>query len=118
MKSRQHLLFLLILILAIIVFSFLTNDFKSLILSGTRIDTVGHFIGFFLLTWFLNVVIKLSMTELFFALLVYAALTEVGQFYLGFRNGEVSDFIADVIGISLYAFIKWLIVVYGKQQKI
>jgi len=118
MKSRQNLLFLLILILVIIVYSLLSNDFKNLILLSTRIDTIGHFIGFFLLTWFLNKAIKLPMTQLFFALILYAGLTEIGQFYLGFRNGEISDFVADIVGISLYAVIKWARLVYGKQQKI
>ena len=38
----------------------------------------------------------------------YGAVTELSQLYLGFRNGEISDFIADVLGISLYMAIKWL----------
>jgi len=116
MKSRQHLLFLLIFLLIAIVISLLSNDFREILFRGTRIDSIGHFIGFFLLTWFLNGIIKLPLAQLFIVLILYAALTEIGQYYLGFRNGEVSDFIADLVGISFYSLLKWIKVVYGKQK--
>jgi len=41
-------------------------------------------------------------------LIFYAALTEVGQSFLGYRSGELGDFIADIIGISLFVLTKWL----------
>lgn len=116
MKSRQHLLLLLIFIFFAIVVSLLSNDFRAILFRSTRIDSIGHFIGFFLLTWFLNGVVKIPLVQLLFVLFLYAALTEIGQYYLGFRNGEISDFIADVVGICLYAVIKWVKVVYGKPK--
>jgi len=41
-------------------------------------------------------------------LIFYGALTEIGQSFLGYRSGQLGDFIADIIGISLFVLTKWL----------
>jgi len=45
----------------------------------------------------------------------YAALTEVGQYYLGFRSADFSDFIADMVGIMLFITLK---VIYTKALSV
>lgn len=117
MKSQQHLLLLLIFLLATIFISVISHDLKAIIFRSTQIDSIGHLIGFFMLAWFLHGVFKFPVLTLSVCLIFYAALTELGQLYLGFRNGEVSDFIADLVGILLFVFIKWLKIVYGKKVR-
>jgi len=72
-------------------------------------------IGFFILAWLLHGIFKFPVLSISICLVFYAALTELGQLYLGFRNGEISDFIADIVGITLFIGIKWLRMVYGKN---
>jgi len=116
MKRKQHLLILVFLMLTVIISWLLSTDLRAMIFRGIQIDTIGHFIGFFILTWFISSTLKLPLLELVMALSCYAALTEIGQFYLGFRNGEISDFIADILGISFYVLVKWALIVYGKPK--
>lgn len=118
MKSRQHLLLLFIIILLIIVAGVSSNNIDSIIARGTKIDSIGHIIGFFLLTGVLHAVVKLPLINLSICLVIYAGLTELGQLYLGFRNGELSDFISDLVGIALFVAFKWLFIVFGKQKTI
>lgn len=115
MKNLHHILFFLTLILVAVALSFST-ELREIILENTQIDTIGHCIGFFILTWVLSSFAKLPTQPLVFSLIAYAALSEIGQYYLGFRNGEIKDFVADVIGILLFGFLKWLWLVYGKKS--
>lgn len=117
MKVRHHLtFFILILVGAVLVFFsselLLPEAIKKILFRSPKIDTIGHFIGFFVLTWMVASIIKLSLVTTFFTLSVYAALSELGQYYLGFRNGEVSDFLADIAGISLYLLLKFTYLKY------
>jgi VanZ family protein len=116
MKRQQHLLILIFLMFTVIISWLLSTDLNALAFRGVQIDTIGHFFGFFMLTWFIHQTLKLSLLELVMALSGYAALTEIAQFYLGFRNGEISDFMADILGISFYALVKWAFIVYGKPK--
>jgi len=116
MKSQQHLLLLLIFIFIAIFVSLISNDLKAIIFRSTQIDSIGHLIGFFILAWFLNGVFKYPVISLSICLIFYAALTELGQLYLGFRNGEISDFIADLVGIALFVGVKWLKMYFGKKS--
>ena len=117
MKNPLHLLLLLLFIFTIILVSIIADDIQAIFVQGIKFDTIGHMVGFFALAWFLNAVLKLPLLNLSFTLIVYAALTELGQLYLGFRNGEMSDFIADIVGIMLFVAIKWCSIVYGKQNQ-
>ena len=86
-----------------------------MLLNEFAIDTLGHFVGFFFLTWLVFLtLIKFStanssltqlMINLALSMIVYAALSELGQYVLGFRHGEVSDFIADLLGIITFTLL-------------
>ena len=108
MKIHQPKNYLLIFIFAVIVLGVISNDFKTLLVSSIQMDTVGHAIGFFILTFTINALLKLPLINLSICLTFYAAFTEIGQHYLGFRRGEISDFIADVVGILLFILFHWL----------
>jgi VanZ family protein len=84
----------------------LPDALTRLVFRSPQIDTIGHFISFFVLSWLAISVIKLSLLTTFVTLSFYAGLSELGQYYLGFRNGEFSDFFADVAGIVLYILFK------------
>ena len=117
MKYLHHLLFFLV-VLVFIVMMTLSEDVRALVFQYTRIDSIGHFIGFFCLTWLLNSFLKFPLINLALCLILYSALTEIGQYYLGFRNGEFRDVVADIAGIGLFVLIKWIVVVYGRKETI
>ena len=110
--------FFILLFIAVSLVVFLSGEVRSVIFQYVKIDSIGHFIGFFSLTWLLSTMLKLPLLNLTLTLVVYSALTEVGQHYLGFRNGEFRDVIADTLGILSFMLIKWIMVVYGKTQTI
>lgn len=116
MKNSSAILLLLFLILVFTITFSVPNELQNQIIKVPKIDSYGHFFTFFILTWFLNSVIKLPLMSTVLALVVYGALSELGQLYLGFRNGEFSDFIADTVGILTFVLIKWGYLVYGKNN--
>jgi len=116
MKNLQRLLILLIVVSLAILVGVAKSDVNTFLTRLTRLDSIGHIIGFFLLAWFLFATLKLSTINLSICLVFYGALTEIGQVYLGFRNGEVSDFIADIIGISLFVLMRWAIMIYSNKE--
>jgi len=89
-------------------------ELKKLIFRSPQIDTIGHFISFFILAWLIHSLIKLTLVETLLTLSFYGALSELGQYYLGFRNGELSDFFADIFGVSLFILLKLLHLAYKK----
>lgn len=105
-KKNHHLLLLFCIIFIAIIFSFIPG-FNEQLVANTKIDTIGHFIGFFLLTWLISTFVKLPISVVAITLIFYAAASELGQAYLGFRNGEFTDFVADIIGIGSFIFIHW-----------
>ena len=111
MKVRHHLTFFIFVFCCGIALLFshqllLPDALTRLVFRSPQIDTIGHFISFFVLSWLAISVIKLPLLTTFFTLFFYAGLSELGQYYLGFRNGEFSDFFADVGGIILYILLK------------
>ena len=92
----------------------LPAELKKIIFRSPQIDTIGHFISFFILAWLVHSLIKLTLLETLITLSFYGALSELGQYYLGFRNGEFSDFFADIAGISLFILLKLLYLAYKK----
>lgn len=117
MKAQHHLIFFILVLCgaSLLFFSselLLPEAIKKLVFRSPQIDTIGHFIGFFILTWFVSSILKLSLLNTFYSLCFYSALSELGQYYLGFRNGEFSDFFADIAGISLYLFLKYIYLLY------
>lgn len=118
-KTRHHLTFFILIISAAILLFFssellLPAELKKIVFRSPQIDTVGHFIGFFILAWLSHSLIKLTLLETLITLSFYGALSELGQYYLGFRNGEFSDFFADIVGISLFILLKSLYLIYNK----
>tara|TARA_R110001583_G_scaffold305_9_gene2799 strand:+ start:14433 stop:14855 length:423 start_codon:yes stop_codon:yes gene_type:complete len=119
-KIRHHLTFFILIISAAILLFFssellLPAELKKIVFRSPQIDTIGHFIGFFILAWLVHSLIKLTLIETFITLIFYGALSELGQYYLGFRNGEFSDFYADIAGISSFILLKLLYLVYKKN---
>lgn len=120
MKTRHHLTFFILIISAAILLFFssellLPAELKKIVFRSPQIDTIGHFIGFFVLAWLVHSLIKLTLVETLITLSFYGALSELGQYYLGFRNGEFSDFFADITGISLFILLKLLYLAYKKN---
>jgi len=111
-KARQHYYFFITVIIITIsllfAHEFLPDLLRRRIFQLPAIDTLGHLTSFFILTWVSHSIIKLSLALAVPLLIFYGALTEVGQSFLGFRNGEFGDFIADVVGIFLFVLAKWL----------
>jgi len=121
LKTRHHLTFFILIISAAILLFFssellLPAELKKIVFRSPQIDTIGHFIGFFVLAWLVHSLIKLTLGETLITLSFYGALSELGQYYLGFRNGEFSDFFADVAGISLFILLKLLYLAYKKAM--
>lgn len=117
MKAQHHLIFFVLILCAASLLFFssellLPEAIKKIVFRSPQIDTIGHFIGFFILTWFVSSILKLSIFNTFCSLSFYSALSELGQYYLGFRNGEFSDFFADIAGISLYLLLKYAYLLY------
>jgi len=111
-KARQHYYFFITVIIITIsllfAHEFLPDFLRRRIFQLPAIDTIGHLTSFFILTWVSHSIIKLSLALAVPLLIFYGALTEVGQSFLGFRNGEFGDFLADVVGIFLFVLTKWL----------
>lgn len=105
MKNSLFLKLTVFFILAVCLLSACVRFYQP-VYNATHIDSVGHFLGFFILAWGFNVVINVSLQHTFFCLFIYAVASEVGQFYLGFRNGELRDVIADLVGVLLFISLK------------
>lgn len=120
MKARQHSYFLItvIIVTTLLLFAheFLPDTLRKRIFQFPEIDTIGHLTSFFILTWVTHSVIKISLPICTPLLIFYAALTEIGQSFLGYRSGELGDFIADVIGISLFLVTKWLYLSFFRKN--
>lgn len=113
-------IYFIFILLFIVCFSSIIYNFdevRDVFSQYIKIDKVGHFIGFFFLTWLLNSTLKLPLINLTLTLVLYAALTEIGQYYLGFRKGEINDFIADILGILTFMLIRWFSIMYIKNKQ-
>ena len=115
MKNRHYLLLVLVLIFSSTLY-LLSADFSQALIRGTGIDSVGHFFGFILLTWIFHSILKIPLFNTTVCLVLYAILSEVGQYYLGFRNGEARDVLANVSGIITFIVFKWCYVVLGNRS--
>jgi len=116
MKSRYHLLIIALIVLLFLAFYLISAEFRTLVLRSTKVDSIGHIISFFGLTWVLHSILKLPLFNTMMTVSLYGALTELGQYYLGFRSGEFSDFLADLIGIALFGIIRWSILIYRNRS--
>mgnify|MGYP000194254788 CR=1 FL=1 len=112
--NRHILLFFLILCFLTGLY-FIAADYSDTLYANTRVDSVGHFIGFFCLGWIFSSLLKIPLFSTCVCLSFYAVFSEIGQHYLGYRAGEFRDVVADICGILFYAFVKWSYLVYGKK---
>jgi VanZ family protein len=118
-KARYHLLFVTLLVIAAILLFFpsaflFTTEIKKIVFRSPQIDKIGHFISFFILAWVMHSHLKISLMTTLGTLTFYGAFTEFGQFYLGFRNAEFSDFFADIFGIIFFILLKSLYLFYNR----
>ena len=70
-----------------------------------HIDKFLHFSIFLLLTMFLDLSSKKTITKnpiLVFFLIFYAGFIELVQYFLPFRSAEFLDFLSDLLGILVY----------------
>lgn len=115
--NRNYQLLIVLIILAFSLSTyFIFDDLRTIVFRGTQIDSIGHITSFFLLTWLLNGIAKLPLINCVITISLYAALTELGQYYLGFRNGEMSDFFSDLVGIALFAILRWSVTLYRQSR--
>jgi hypothetical protein len=109
-KSRHYYILTISLIALIVILlssnELLTNEIRAFLYRVPKVDTIGHFISFFLLTWLVVVIIRIPMTISVITIILYGAITEVGQYYLGFRSGEFADFLADIVGVTIFIVLK------------
>lgn len=113
--QKKYWLIPLPFILIISIF-FYQPSWLNAIFHYAKLDLVGHYFGFLGLTWLIHQVVKLPLPSLTIGLIFYAAMTELGQKYLGFRNGEFNDFIADSLGIISYVIICYLYQSYQNRK--
>lgn len=92
--------------LVVLIFYFVPS-LSQVIIENIRIDTIGHFIIFFLLTWLITSFVKIPLSVCAAMLIFYAAASELGQLYLGFRHGELPDFVANIIGVFSFIIARW-----------
>lgn len=95
---------------------FMIEDVRTTFVDNIQIDSVAHFIGFFFIAALLNGIVKLPLMNCIIVLIFYAALTEWGQLYLGFRNAEIKDFVGDVLGVLTYALLRWTYLIFKQQD--
>mgnify|MGYP003385088878 FL=1 len=116
MKSRYHLSILAIIVILFFCLYFSSADLRRIVFRSTEIDSIGHIISFFCLTWVLHSILKLPLFNTMLTVAFYGVLTELGQYYLGFRSAQVSDFISDLIGIAMFGIIRWSILMYRNRS--
>ncbi len=97
---------------------FLPDDLRRQIFQFPAIDTIGHLTSFFILTWVCHSIIKLPLLFCIFLLTFYAGLTEIGQSFLSYRSEELGDFYADIVGVLLFVFTKFIYRFYFKKPKV
>ncbi|WDE06489.1 VanZ family protein [Thalassomonas viridans] len=117
MSVRQQL-YLFVSLILILAGLLLFTDAGKILYKNIKLDTTGHFISFFLLGALLHHVIKISLFVSCSCLIFYGALSELGQYYLGFRNAEFRDFYADALGVLAFALLQWCIHLYRKRTAI
>ena len=117
MNLQHYLPFFGGLLLVIVLYFSGLSDW---LLTTVALDKLGHFIGFFFLTWLIYLIANKALLTVGLLLIFYSGLTELGQYTLGFRNGDVGDFIADAIGVVSFVCLQGLarLISQNKTRKI
>ena len=81
MKRHIFLIAFLVLFIVTIAGYFLSSDLQAVYLRATKLDSIGHITGFFLLTWLLSSIGRFPLINIVITLSIYAGLTELAQLY-------------------------------------
>lgn len=106
MKNHQLLILFWVSLFSFLCLQYPLDELLELFKRHVRVDTIGHFLGFFILAWVIHSLINISLFKTALIITVYAVLSELGQFYLGYRSGEINDTIADITGVLFFILIK------------
>lgn len=106
MKNYQLIILFWASVISIVCLQYSADELVAMYQSYIKLDTIGHFWGFFILSWAVHVFLKISLLKTSIVIIAYAVLSELGQHYLGYRNGEFSDTVADIVGVLFFAIVK------------
>ncbi|MGS0683010.1 VanZ family protein [Shewanella sp. 125m-7] len=81
-------------------------------------DKIGHVGSFFVLSYLTFLAFKPKWYTLAVILAGYAVFIEIVQSQLSYRSASVADFIADMIGISLFYSTHWIYCRYFKAANL
>ncbi|MEZ9596167.1 VanZ family protein [Shewanella sp. 10N.261.52.F9] len=81
-------------------------------------DKMGHVGSFFVLSYLTYLAFKPKWYVLAVILACYAVFIEIVQSQLSYRSASIGDFIADMVGISLFYITHWLYCRYIKVTKL
>ncbi|MCL1131101.1 VanZ family protein [Shewanella sairae] len=81
-------------------------------------DKFGHVGSFFVLSYLTYLAFKPKWYILAIILAFYAVFIEIVQSQLSYRSASIGDFIADMLGISLFYITHWLYCRYIKATKL
>lgn len=100
--------------LAVIIISYLVFSRPSYPQGIPHLDKVGHLGSFFGLTLLSYLAFRPKWYQIVASLGAYALLIELVQAKLPYRSASTADFIADMLGVTLFYGLLWL---YRKYQK-
>lgn len=102
--------------LAIIVISYLVFSRPSYPQGIPHLDKIGHLASFFGLTLLSFHAFRPKWYQVFASLSGYALLIELVQAKLPYRTASTADFVADMLGVTLFYALLWLYRKYEKYQ--
>nr|WP_275660388.1 VanZ family protein [Shewanella sp. Isolate13] len=106
------------LAIMLILVSYLVFSKPSYPTGIPNFDKIGHVGSFFILSYLTYLAFKPKWYILAVILAGYAVFIEVVQSQLSYRSASFADFIADMVGISLFYFTHWLYCRYFKTAKL
>ncbi|GIU30965.1 teicoplanin resistance protein VanZ [Shewanella schlegeliana] len=106
------------LAIMLILVSYLVFSKPSYPTGIPNLDKIGHLGSFFILSYLTYLAFKPKWYVLAVILAGYAVFIEVVQSQLSYRSASFADFIADMVGISLFYFTHWLYCRYFKTAKL
>lgn len=115
--SRQAI-FKWALAIMLILVSYLVFSKPSYPTGIPNFDKMGHVGSFFILSYLTYLAFKPKWYTLAIILAGYAVFIEAVQSQLSYRSASFADFIADMVGISLFYFTHWLYCRYFKTAKL
>ncbi|MGS0676711.1 VanZ family protein [Shewanella sp. 0m-4] len=116
---NRQTIFKCALALTLILVSYLVFSKPNYYQTGIpNFDKVGHVGSFFILSYLTYLAFRPKWYILAVILAGYAVFIELVQSQLSYRSASIADFIADMIGISLFYFTHWIYCRYFKAAKL